>query len=91
MKPLRGPCYNCQQLGSLYYPDADHYACPKHANNLSIWDESKAHLIELIAPTVEAWAAHWLERGATQSDVESTFEHLEDHLLRIVCESGDNS
>lgn len=43
-----------------------------------------AHLIELIAPAVEAWAAHWLERGLTPEDVESTFENLEGRLVKIV-------
>ena len=84
MKPPLGACYNCMALGSLYYPDYDHYACPKHANQLSLWDESKAHLVELMAPAVKAWADHWLERGLTENDVESAFENLEDHLLKIV-------
>lgn len=84
MKAPTGFCYNCLVLGSLYYPDYDHYACPKHAGQLSLWDESKAHLIELIAPTVEAWRDHWLERGLRERDIEATFENLEDDFLEIV-------
>lgn len=84
MKELFGPCYSCNVLGSIYYPDADHYACAKHAGQLSLWHESEAHLIELIAPAVEAWAAHWLERGLTKKDIEATFENLEGDLLEIV-------
>jgi hypothetical protein len=84
MKPLTGPCHNCFALGSIYYPDYDHYACPKHADKLSQWIESKAHLLELIAPVVAAWGDHWLERGLTQKDIKSTFENLEGDLVRIV-------
>lgn len=84
MKADTGPCYNCFALGSLYYPEHGHYACPKHANQLALWEESKAHLLELIAPNVKAWAAHWLERGLTKKDIEATFENLEDDFLEIV-------
>jgi len=84
MKPLLDACYNCMALGSLYYPERDHYACPKHANNVALWDKSRAHLLDLIAPSLEAWYAHWLERGATRSDLDSTFESLETYLLEIV-------
>lgn len=84
MKADTGPCYNCFALGSLYYPEHDHYACPKHAHQFSMWEESKAHLLELIAPNVKAWAAHWLERGIARHDVESAFENPEGDLLEIV-------
>ncbi len=84
MKPLTGPCHNCMMLGSLYYPEHDNYMCAKHAAQVSLWEESKEHLLELIAPTVELWRAHWLERSLTKKDIEATFENLEDDLLEIV-------
>lgn len=84
MKPLTGPCHNCQQLGSIYYPEHDNYICAKHAAQLSIWNESKAHLLDLIAPTIEVWRDHWLERGLDQRNLEGTFENLETDLVDIV-------
>lgn len=84
MKAPTGSCYNYLVLGSLYYPEHDHYACPKHTSELARWEESKAHLLELIAPTVQAWCAHWLERGLTERDIAATFENLEDDFLEIV-------
>jgi hypothetical protein len=43
-----------------------------------------------MAPAVKAWADHWLERGLTENDVESAFENLEDHLLKIVRPEATN-
>jgi hypothetical protein len=84
VKPLTGPCYDCQMRGSVYYPEHDNYMCAKHAAQVSLWEESREHLLDLITPTVEAWRTHWLERGLTERDIESTFESLEPYLLKIV-------
>lgn len=84
MKLLTGPCADCQQLGSLYYPEHDSYMCAKYAAKVSLWSESRAHLLNLLAPTLEAWRDHWLERGLDQRNLEGTFDNLESDLIDIV-------
>ncbi len=84
MNPATGPCYNCRAPNSLYYPAHDHYACPKHARDFALWEESKQHFLDLIAPNVRAWYAHWRGRGLDERNLDATFEVLEPCLLEIV-------
>lgn len=77
-------CSNCLAHTGLYYDAFGDYYCPKHAADVSKWEGSRQHLLELITPTIAAWYAHWQERGLSKRELEGTFENLELYIDQIM-------
>lgn len=85
-KPLFGECSSCFASGGLYYPNRGRYLCPEHARLEALWGESREHLIDLLIPVVEAWKAHWRERGLDDAELVNRVQCFEEDLLEAVRE-----
>lgn len=75
-----GLCDGCAAAPGLPVPGREGltplYHCPTCAVQEALWDAARAHLADLAAPIVGAWAHQWQAAGVGLEDLEEITQHL---------------